>query len=109
MHSHSIMSYSLQPHVLQPARLLCPWDSPGKNTIVGCHFPLQGLFLIQGSNLYLLSLLHWQAASLPLCYLGIPLSIHSIIAFIFGAPPMDQVLVWFVYFMCVCVCVCIVS
>ena len=29
---------------LQPARLLCPWDSPGKNTGVGCHFLLQGIF-----------------------------------------------------------------
>ena len=30
-------SDSLRPHGLQPARLLCPWDSPGKNTGVGCH------------------------------------------------------------------------
>ena len=30
---------------LQPARLLCPWDFPGKNTGVGCHFLLQGIFL----------------------------------------------------------------
>ena len=29
------------PHRQQPARLLCPWDSPGKNTGVGCHFLLQ--------------------------------------------------------------------
>ena len=29
-----------------PARLLCPWDSPGKNTGVGCHFLLQGRFLM---------------------------------------------------------------
>ena len=29
---------------LQPARLLCPWDFPGKNTGVGCHFLLQGIF-----------------------------------------------------------------
>ena len=29
------------------ARLLCPWDSPGKNTGVGCHFLLQGIFLTQ--------------------------------------------------------------
>ena len=29
---------------LQPTRLLCPWDSPGKNTGVGCHFLLQGIF-----------------------------------------------------------------
>ena len=37
-----------------PCRLLCPWDSPGKNTGVGCHFLLQGIFLIQGLNLHLL-------------------------------------------------------
>ena len=36
-----------------PARLLCPWDSPGKNTGVGCHALLQGIFLTQGSNLCL--------------------------------------------------------
>ena len=46
----SVVSSSLQPYVLQPARLLCPWDSPGKNTGVGCHFLLQGLILTEGSN-----------------------------------------------------------
>ena len=35
---------SLQPYGLYPARVLCPWDSPGKNTGVGCHSPLQGNF-----------------------------------------------------------------
>ena len=35
-----VVSDSLWPHELQPARLLCPWDSPGKNTGVGCHFLL---------------------------------------------------------------------
>ena len=35
------MSDSVQPHRQQPTRLLCPWDSPGKNTGVGCHFLLQ--------------------------------------------------------------------
>ena len=35
------MSDSVQPYRRQPARLLCPWDSPGKNTGVGCHFLLQ--------------------------------------------------------------------
>ena len=30
---------TLQPHGLQPARLLCPWNSPGKDSGVGCHFP----------------------------------------------------------------------
>ena len=35
------MSYSMRPHRRQPTRLRCPWDSPGKNTGVGCHFLLQ--------------------------------------------------------------------
>ena len=35
----------VQSHGPQPARLLCPWDSPGKNTGLGCHAPLQGIFL----------------------------------------------------------------
>ena len=35
------MSDSVRPHRRQPARLLCLWDSPGKNTGVGCHFLLQ--------------------------------------------------------------------
>ena len=35
------MSDSVRPHGLQAARLLCPWDSPGKNSGVGCHFHLQ--------------------------------------------------------------------
>ena len=39
------------PHGLWPARLLCPWDSPGKNTGVHCHALLQGIFPTQGSNL----------------------------------------------------------
>ena len=38
------------------ARLKCPWDSPGKNTGVGCHFLLQGIFLTQELNLCLLAL-----------------------------------------------------
>ena len=42
MLSRSVASDSLQPH--EPARLLCRWDSPGKNTRVGCHFLLQGIF-----------------------------------------------------------------
>ena len=34
----------LQPQGLEPTRLLCPWDFPGKNTGVGCHAFLQGIF-----------------------------------------------------------------
>ena len=41
-------------------------DSIDKNTGVDCHALLQGIFLIQGSNLHLLGLLHWQVGSLPL-------------------------------------------
>ena len=44
------LSDSLWPCGLQPTRLLCPWDSPGKSTGVGCHFLLQGIFPIQESN-----------------------------------------------------------
>ena len=44
----------LWPRGLQPARLLCPWGSPGKNTGVGCHFLLQGIFPTQRWNLHLL-------------------------------------------------------
>ena len=53
-------------------RLLCPRDSPGKNTAVGCHALLQGIFLTQGSDPSLLRLLHWQAGSLPLAPPGKP-------------------------------------
>ena len=65
------MSDSLRPYGLKPTRLLCPWDSPGKNTGVVCHALPQGIFLTQGSNLCLLCLLHWQTGSLPLAPLGI--------------------------------------
>ena len=63
MLSHSMVSASLWSYGLWPARLLCPWDSPGKNTGVGCHFLLQGIFLTQGLNPCLLHcrwiLYHW--------------------------------------------------
>ena len=39
--SHLVVSDSVRPHRLQPTRLPRPWDSPGKNTGVGCHFLLQ--------------------------------------------------------------------
>ena len=68
----SVMSVSLQAYGLLPASLLCPWNFPGKNTGVDCHFLLQGTFPNQQSNLSLLHLLHWQADSLPLHYLGSP-------------------------------------
>ena len=58
---------TLQAYGLQPSRLLCPWNSPGKSTGVGCHAFLQGIFPTQGSSPHLLlCLLHWQVGSLPL-------------------------------------------
>ena len=52
--------------------LLCPRESPSKNTGVGCHALLQGIFPNQGSNLCLLCLLNWQAGSLLLVPPGKP-------------------------------------
>ena len=64
MRAQPLQQYlTLRPHGLQPARLLCPWHSPGKNTGVGCHFLPQGIFPTQGSNWHLLHcrriLYHW--------------------------------------------------
>ena len=61
---------TLWPHRLQPTRLLCSRDFPGKNTGVGCHFLLQGVFPTQGSNSLFLHLLYWQVDFLPLRHLG---------------------------------------
>ena len=58
----SVMPNSLQPHGLQPTRLLYPWDSPVKNTGVGCHALLQG----SNQHLYLSCLGRW------LLYLALP-------------------------------------
>ena len=62
----AVMSDSFQLYGLQPPRLLCPLSSPGKNTGVGCHAFLLVIFLTQGWNPHLFSLLHWQVGSLPL-------------------------------------------
>ena len=69
----SVVSNSLQSHGLWSSRLLCPWDSPGKNPGVGCPVLLQGIFPTRdqtciscGSSL--------QAESSPLSHLGSPAS-----------------------------------
>ena len=77
--SHSVVSDSLLPHGLWPATHFCPWDSPGKNTGVGCHALFQGIFPTQASNpdfshyrqiLYCLS--HQGSPSAPKAYLYTP-------------------------------------
>ena len=59
-----VMYDSLQSFGLKPTRLLSPWDSPGKNTAVGCHTLLQEIFPTQGLSPPLLSPA-LQADSLP--------------------------------------------
>ena len=59
-----------------PTRLLCPWDSPGKNTGVGLPCPPPGDLPTQGLNPRLLHLLWWQAYSLPPAPPGKPLNPH---------------------------------
>ena len=74
MHAKSLQSCLTlcDPVGSKSSKLLCPWDSPGKNTEVGHHALFQEVFLIQGSNLSLLSFLHWQVGSLPLAPPGKP-------------------------------------
>ena len=57
-------------------RLLCPWNSLGKNTVVGCHFLLHRIFPTQGLNPCLLLLLHYRWI-LPMHHLGSPNSVRE--------------------------------
>ena len=73
------MSDSLQFHGLYLIRLLCPWDFPGMNTGVDCHFLLQGIFLrnirsipSDTSPRIELASPDWQADSLLLIHWGSP-------------------------------------
>ena len=70
-----VLSPSLLPHALQPARLLRSWDFPGKNTGVGCQFLLQRIFPTQGSNSHLP---RWQVPpGKPLLSLSLSLSLSA--------------------------------
>ena len=66
---NSVVSDCLRPCGLYPPRLLCPWDSPGKNTGVGYHLLLQGIFPTQGSNP---GLLYFRQTLYPLSHQGSP-------------------------------------
>ena len=70
----SVVSNSLLPHGPQPARPLCPWDSPGKNAGVSCHFLLLKIFLTQGLNL---SLLHCRQILYHLSYREVPVYTYN--------------------------------
>ena len=73
--SHSVVSNSLWPHGLQPTMLLCPWNSAGRNTGVGCHFLLQGIFPTQGSKP---GLPHCRWILYQLRHQGSPLTLSSL-------------------------------
>ena len=70
---------SVQPHRRQSTRLCRPWDSPGKNTGVGCHFLLQESFLTQRSNL---GLLHCRQILYLLNHQGSPWPSPSHLSFV---------------------------
>ena len=76
---------------LWSARLLCPQNSPVKNTEMGCHFLLQGIFPTQEASLCLLGLLHWQAGSLSLPPPGKPKKVFTICLFyhLFALPSLS--------------------
>ena len=69
---------------LQPSRLLCLWNFLGKNTAVGYHTLLRGIFPTQGPNLYLLHLLHCRQILSTLSHLGSPLWIIPTVKFYKG-------------------------
>ena len=80
----TVVPDSFRPYGLYPARLLCSWDSPGKNTGVGCHFLLQGIFLSRDqtrvSCIGRQILYHWAVVPFS-CPLSFPAS---------GSFPMSQ-------------------
>ena len=71
--SYSVVSKPLRPHGLQPSRLLCPWNSPSKNTGVGSLFLLQGIFPTQGSNP---DLLHYRQVLYHLSHVQENFKVH---------------------------------
>ena len=78
--SCSTVSNSVWPHGLYPARLLCPWNSPGKNTGVGCHSLFQGIFPTQRSNP---GLLHCRWILYYLSHQGSPTQSICIYVFVY--------------------------
>ena len=82
------MSNSLRPYGLEPTRLLCPSDSPGKNTGVGCHALLQGIFPTQGSNPGNISQVSCTGRQVLYhqCHLGSPIFLINILEYVRNTP-----------------------
>ena len=72
----SVASDSLRSYRPYPASLICPWDSPGKNTRMGCHALLQGIFPDPGikpvspalAGRFFTTNATWRAQNLTICY-----------------------------------------
>ena len=79
------------PYGLQFVRLLCPWNSLGKSTRVGCHALLQGIFLTQGSNPCLLHCrqtpYHWVTRETHILLLLLLSRFSSVCLYIDGSLP----------------------
>ena len=84
--SHLVVSNSSRPHGLQPFKPLCHWNFTGKNTGVGFHFLLQGIFLTQGLNLSLASSALAGGFLIPSDTWEALLSKQSVIIFFFLIP-----------------------
>ena len=104
----SVVSHSLRPHETVAARLLSLWDSPGKNTGVGCQVLLQGILPTQGSNVPLLDPVHWQSGSLQL---SPPRKSGKISKWALSVQGLNSCQSldcgwWVLWTVCVCVCMC---
>ena len=102
----SVVSDSVRPHRQQPTRLPRPWDSPGKNTGVGCHFLLQCMKVKTESEVAQ----SCPTLSNPMDCSPLGSSAHGIFqarVLEWGAIAFSNICVCMCIYICVCVCVCV--
>ena len=104
----SLTSNSVRPHKRQPTRSLCPWDPPGKNTGVGCHFLLQFMKVKSEKSEVAQSC---PTLSDPMDWSPPGSSVHEIfqarnLAWKFYLENGLLFLLYYTFFLCLCVCVC---
>ena len=66
VHAESLQSFSTLCNPLNCSSLLCSWDSPGENTVAGCHALFRAIFQTQGLKPVVICLLNWQVGPIPL-------------------------------------------
>ena len=93
--SHSVVSDSSQLHGLQPTRLLCPWDFPGKSTGVGCHCLLRSMVLALGLS-YIAFITLRYVPSLPTMLRVLMISVYWVMANAFSAS--FEMIIWYLSF-----------